>query len=131
MMEITSPNSGGARNYSYVTEKGKTVCKVRGFSLNVRGCLQLSYEVMKNNILEEILHPLDERRETMIVNPTHFVRDPVQKRIRTDTQTKKYGLVFDKRVLKPGTFKSYPYGYERVELNDQDMLNVDTLLLSQ
>ena len=59
------------------------------------------------------------------------VRDPVQKRIRTDTQTKKYGLVFDKQVLKPGTFKSYPYGYERVELNHQDMLNVDTLLLLQ
>lgn len=107
----------------------KTVCKVRGFSLNVRGSLRLNFEVMKNNILKEIFHPLDERCESRIVNCTHFVREPVQKRIRTDTQTKKYGLVFDKCVLEPVTFKSYPYGYERVELINQDMLNVDTLLL--
>lgn len=76
---------------------------------------------------QNILHPLDERRKTMVVNPTHFIRDPVQKKIRTETQTKKYGLVFDKRVLEPGTFKSYPYGHERVELNDQDLINIDTL----
>lgn len=65
----------------------------------------------------------------MVVNPTHFVSDPVQKKNRTGTQAKKYGLVFDKRVLEPGTFKSYPYGYERVELNDQDLINIDILLL--
>lgn len=29
--------SGGTKNYGYVTKKGKVVCKVRGFSLNVRG----------------------------------------------------------------------------------------------
>lgn len=86
---------------------------------------------MKQNVLEEILHPLDERRETMVVNPTHFVRDPVQRKIRTETQTKKYGLVFDKRVLEPGTFKSYPYGNERVELNDQDLINIDTLFYNR
>lgn len=61
---------------------------------------------MKQNILEEILHLIDERRETMVVNPTHFVRDPVQKKIRTETQTKKYGLVFDGRVLEPEIFES-------------------------
>ena len=48
---ITEFVSGGAKNYGYVTKQGKTVCKVRGFSLNVRGSLQLNYEVMKNNIL--------------------------------------------------------------------------------
>lgn len=84
---------------------------------------------MKQNILEEILHLIDERRETMVVNPTHFVRDPVQKKIRTETQTKKYGLVFDGRVLEPETFKSHLYGYENVALNDQDLINIDTFLL--
>ena len=107
---ITEFVSVGAKNYGYVTKKSKTVYRVRGFSLDVCGSLQLNYEVIKNNILEEILHPLNERRETSNVNPTHFMRDPLQKRIRTDTQIKKYGLVFDKRVLQPGTFKLYPYG---------------------
>lgn len=111
---ITEFVSGGAKNYGYVTKHGKITCKVRGFSLDYRGLLQLNYQIMKGNILEEILHPLDERRKTMVVNPTHFVRDPVQKLIRTETQTKKYSLVFDKRVLEPGTFKSFPYGYESI-----------------
>ena len=126
---ITEFVLGGAKNYGYVTKHGKITCKVRGFSLNYRGSLPLNYQIMKNNILEEILHPLDERYETMVVNSTHFVRDPVQKRIRTETQTKKYGLVFDKRMLEPGTFKSFPYGYESIELNHQDRINIETLLL--
>ena len=44
--------SGGAKNYGYATKHGKIVCKVRGFSLNVRGAKQLNYQVMKQNILE-------------------------------------------------------------------------------
>ena len=75
--------SWGAKSYGYVTKKGKTVCKIRGSSLNVRSAPQLNYKVMKHNILEEILQPLDKRRETLLVNSTHFVRDPAQKHIHT------------------------------------------------
>ena len=34
---ITEFASGGAENYGYRTAGGKTECKVRGFTLNVRG----------------------------------------------------------------------------------------------
>ena len=44
-----------------------------GFSLNVRGKKQLNYTVMKNNILDEILNPLEQRQNTTVVNPRHFV----------------------------------------------------------
>jgi len=40
---------------------------------------------------------------------------------------KRYGLVFDKRVVDRATFKSYPYGYTPM-LNDTDMANVETLV---
>ena len=39
--------SGGPKNYAYQTEKGKTECKVRGFTLNVRGKEVLNYDTMK------------------------------------------------------------------------------------
>ena len=103
--------SGGAKNYGCVTKHGKIVYKVRGFSLNVRGAKQLNYEVMKQRILDKILDPQDERRDTVIVNPRRFKRDPIAKKIKTETEVKRYGLVFDKRVLNVGTFNSYPYGY--------------------
>ena len=83
------------------------MCKVRGFSLNVRGCKQLNDHIMKQNILDEILDLQDERRDTVIVNPRHFKRDPIAKKIKAETEVKKCGLVFDKRVLHVGTFKSY------------------------
>ncbi|CAH3114964.1 unnamed protein product [Pocillopora meandrina] len=117
------------KNYGYATKHGKIVCKVRGFSLNVRGAKQLNYQVMRQNIMDEILDPQDERRDTDIVNPRHFKRDPITKKIKTETQVKKYGLVFDKRVLHVGTFKSYPYGYAQFTGFDaQDILNIETLI---
>lgn len=34
--------SGGPKNYGYTTHQGKVCCKVRGFTLNVRGHQQLN-----------------------------------------------------------------------------------------
>ena len=35
------------------------------------------------------------------------------KTLQTVEETKRYRVVFDKRVVDPGTFQSYPYGYEK------------------
>ena len=48
---ITELVSAGAKNYGYTTRQGKVVCKVRGFTLNVRGAVILSFQTMKDNIL--------------------------------------------------------------------------------
>ena len=114
--------SGGAKNYGYRTHAGKSVCKVRGFSLNVRGSKQLNFDVLKQNILDEINHPLDERRETHILNPHHFTRNPTTKQLKTVEQVKRYGLVFDKRVLQG--FKSFPYGYCKWNVEDESLANI-------
>ena len=110
---ITEFTSAGPNNYGYKTEQGKVCCKVRGFSLNVRGSRQLNYEVIKQNLLDEITYPLDTRRNIDVVNPNFFQRNPATKRIKVTTRTKRYGLVFDKRVVDPNTFKSFPYGYTK------------------
>ena len=66
--------SGGAKNYGYRTHQGKTECKVRGFTLNVRGKGSLNYDVMKQNILNELERPLEQRRAIPVLNPNHFKR---------------------------------------------------------
>jgi len=44
--------SGGPKNYRYQTKKGKVECKVHGFRLNSEGKAQLSYKVIRNNVLD-------------------------------------------------------------------------------
>jgi len=113
---ITEFTSAGPKNYGYKTKRGKVCCKVRGFSLNVRGSRQLNYEVMKQNLLEELIQPLEsgKRRNVEVVNPNFFYRNPATKDLKVITRTKKYGLVFDKRVIDSDSFMSYPYGYKKI-----------------
>ena len=103
--------SGGAKNYGYKTRGGKYECKVRGFTLNVRGSQVLNYQTMKANILAELDDPADERRLIPVTNPNHFKRDNTAKSIKLVEQVKKYGLVFDKRVIDVATKKRFPFGY--------------------
>ena len=59
--------SGGPKNYGYTTNKGKVECKVRDFRLNSEGKSQLNYNVMRQNVLEEIQKPRQKPRK----NPSH------------------------------------------------------------
>ena len=104
--------SGGPKNYGYVTEKEKTVCKVRGFTLNVRGMESLNFNSMKRLILAV----LDGKKEVEIHqnNPTHFKRDTTAKSVSHVPQKKRYRLVFEKRVINQETKQSYPFGYSHI-----------------
>ena len=110
---ITEFVSAGAKNYAYRTRRGKAHCKVRGFTLNVRGSAVLNFNTMKDNILSELKIPQDSRRNINIMTPYYFQRDVEKKQIRIVPRNKKYGLVFDKRVINTNAF-SYPYGYRRI-----------------
>ena len=78
---ITEFVSGGAKNYGYQTRGGKVVCKVPGFTLNVRGSAILNFKTMKDNIVSELDSPQDPRRNLNIVTPYHFRRDLEKKQI--------------------------------------------------
>ena len=105
--------SAGAKNYSYTTRQNREVCKVRGFTLNVRGSAILNFYTMKDNILSELDSPQDSLRNLNIVTPYHFQRDLEQKRIKVVPRVKKYGVVFDKRVINTNAI-TFPYGYRRI-----------------
>ena len=127
---ITEFVSGGPKNYGYTTSTGKVCCKVRGFTLNVRGSQQLNYQVMRENVLSEILNPLEHgaRCNIEVENPFFFTRHPATKLLKVGPHAKQYGLVFDKRVVDVNTFMSYPYGYTAPSHCTLDMINVETLL---
>ena len=54
---------------------------------------------MKDNMLKELDDPQDQRRNMDIVKPKFFERNQTTKRIRLIDRVKRYGLVFDKRVI--------------------------------
>ena len=102
--------SGGAKNYGYETSGGKFVCKVRGFTLNVRGRQRLNYETMKEHIVDT-LEEEEQAEPISVINPNHFHRDQTAKKMKLVRQEKKYRLVFDKRVIDRDSKRSYPFGY--------------------
>lgn len=106
--------TGGPKNYSYKTQEGKTECKIRSFTVDEQGSALLNFHSMKNNILAEIYDPKEERRIIDAPVSVNFERNRTTKKIRLEPKVKKYGLVFDKRVIKTEDCTSRPYGYEWV-----------------
>ena len=103
--------SGGPKNYGYTTKNGKVECKVRGFRLNSEGKTQLNYDVMRQNVLDEIQHPQKEPRQTQVAKTYQNFRDAKKYQLETRPDYKCYQLVYDKRVIDPATFQTYPFGY--------------------
>ena len=103
---------GGPKNYGYQTKNGHVECKVRGFHLNSEGKTQLNYNVMRQNVLDEIQKPLQKPRQTQVIKTHQILRDPKTYQLFTFPDYKRYQLVYDKRVVDPISFRSYPYGYQ-------------------
>ena len=103
--------SGCPKNYGYQTKNGHVECKVGGFRLNSEGKTQLNYDVMRQNVLDEIQKPQKDPRQTQVVKTHQIVRDAKTYELYTFPDYKRYQLVYDKRVVDPTTFHTYPYGY--------------------
>ena len=104
--------SGGPKNYGYTTNQGHVECKVRGFRLNSEGKTQLNYDIMRQNVQDEIQTPLLKPRQIQVTKTHQIVRNPKTYDLYTHPQHKWYQLVYDKRVVDPHTFLTYPYGYQ-------------------
>ena len=112
---------GGPKSYGYQLQTGETECKVRGFTLDEQGRALLNFESMKQHILAEIYDPDDERGTIPIPVNSSFEKDKTTKKICLTNNVKRYGLVFDKRVIKSEDCSSRPYGYDWIR-KDFDLL---------
>lgn len=100
--------------------------------MNSEGSQQLSYKVLRQNVLNDIQQPLETgSRQTDVRKTFHIFRDAKRYALESKTQTKKYQLVFNKRVVDPQTFKTYPYGSVCYLPDDEDMteLLLDLLIV--
>ena len=95
--------SGGPKKYAYQTKNGKTVCKVRGFTLNHRGSKKINFDTK----CEQVCRPNGE--SICLEIPNFIKRDPKTKTLHSVQLKKKYNLVYDKRVIC--RFRTYPYGF--------------------
>ena len=122
--------SGGPKNYGDKTKSGKVECKVRGFRLNSEGKTQLNYHVMHQNVLNEIQKPQKEPRQTQVVKTHQIVRDAKTYDLYTYMYPdyKSYQLVYDKRVIDPSTFQTYPYGYTALAVTPRPPSHEDQLI---
>jgi len=116
--------SRGAKNYGYRTNENKYECKVRGFSLNERTMENLNYHSMKEMIFSEIEKPQEKPRVIPIRDPKFFDRKVEAKKVFLTERIKRYGLVFDKRVLDFKTKRSYPYGYHRIRNDINNLMEL-------
>ena len=72
---ITEFVSAGAKNYAYRTRRGKAHCKVRGFTLNVRGSAVLNFNTMilgsgrMNSTVISLQNLLVQVPKTMLTEP--------------------------------------------------------------
>ena len=117
--------SGGPTNYGYRTKNGKTCCKVRGFSLNSEAEGYLNYDVMRQNVIDEVNNPQSSARQIVVSKTYQIERDAKNYKLYTFPLFKRYQLVYSKRILDLFTFKTYPYGYDFVDENDRT--NIDIL----
>ncbi|TPX52990.1 DNA-directed DNA polymerase, partial [Powellomyces hirtus] len=97
--------SGGPKNYSYVTRKGKakTVCK--GFALSYENSLQLGHHNMKDIVFGKEDAVAFKFRK-IAVSRTHVVSNkqkPIV--IENENSSKKYPFVYDKRLSGSGKVK--------------------------
>ena len=97
---ITTFASGGSKNYTYETNQGKTVFKVRGITLNYRTLPKIDFNVICNMV--QASDPKD--------IPFKIIRDKKSKRILTKSEKKKYRIVYNKRIIV-NNFDTLPYGF--------------------
>ena len=120
--------SAGPKNYGYVQTNGKIECKVKGFSLNSEGTQYLNYQLMRDNALSELNDPLLDTRTGRVIPCRHqvrrshrIVRNPKDFSIQTVAEEKRYQMVYEKRVVDPDTYQTYPYGYGEINLAEEEL----------
>lgn len=98
--------SCGPKNYAYTTSKGKTTCKVKGFTLNVENSKVINLETMLDMIQT---HGKPESTPTTSNFRIDF--DKRNRELFAHITHKEYSFELDKRVIDWDKERTYPYGY--------------------
>ena len=94
--------SGGPKNYAFETEKGQSVQKVKGITLNYRASQVVTLEALEKMIHQEI--------EDLQVYYPHKIFRNSRHELHTRPLSKTYQIVYDKRQVING-YDTLPFGY--------------------
>ena len=100
--------TGGPKNYAYKLAEtdvsgNRTICKVRGITLNYKNSMDINFETLRNMVTSG-------RNDVVtLTDDCKISRDKENSRIITKTEKKDYRIVFDKRVLQGRD--TVPYGF--------------------
>jgi hypothetical protein len=95
--------STGPKSYSYITAKGKTCCKVRGFSLNYNNSKLVNFEALRDVILTD-------RKKTIATTNLKIRRRKLDHTLTSAPETKQFRFVYTKRAIQPD-LTTLPYGF--------------------
>ena len=101
---ITTFVLGGPKNYAYETNTEKTVCKVRGITLNYR-----TVEKVNFNLLCNMVKGVGPEKISVDI-PFKIIRDTKEKSVKTRRECKNYRIVYTKRVIV-NNFNTFPCGF--------------------
>ena len=105
---ITTFISGGPKNYSYVTNTGEAIVKIRGITLNYDASKTIKVDVMRH--LVELYVDCHIQDKVTVNIPYKITRDKKEKNIVTKRTKKDYRIVYNKRIVKDN-YETVPYGY--------------------
>ena len=106
---ITSFISGGPKNYTYQTKKGKSDTKIRGITMDYSASQKLTHDVFRE-LVRLYCDPSEENEKVTIDMPCKIMRNKKEKKIVTKRMKKDYRPVYNKRVVKEN-YETVPYGY--------------------
>jgi len=107
---ITKFVTGGPKNYAFTLRKPNSkgqssICKVRGITLNFKNSLDINFDTLKDMVTGQ-----KQNGCITLVDTNKICRNRDTCHIITNTESKDYRIVFDKRVISEN-FNSFPYGY--------------------
>lgn len=95
----------GPKSYAYVTEDGREVCKVKGFTLNVANERKINYEAMRQLVIGET--------SSIQADSLLFKHDRQAGEMITKMTKKAFTATLSKGALQLPSYHVEPFGYDR------------------
>jgi hypothetical protein len=108
---ITEFCSSGAKSYVYVTNTGKKVCRLKGFTLNHKNSLLINFDVMRDMVLSQKIQGNPDLKTVVTVNDKKIKRKKYQCQLFNCKEIKRYRAVYNKRIILPD-LTTVPFGYD-------------------
>eukprot|EP00732_Lithocolla_globosa_P002361 Lithocolla_globosa_v1_NODE_1532_length_2509_cov_2.825998.p1 type:complete len:627 gc:universal NODE_1532_length_2509_cov_2.825998:42-1922(+) len=97
--------STGPKSYSFITFKGKSCTKLKGFTLNHEASNEVNRESMKEMV--------NNHEKKCYVPSMQFIKNKKENIIKTIESEKILSFKYDTRMIDKETLQTYPWGFQK------------------